>query len=232
MIQVNLLPDVKREYLHAQQVKHLFTVVSILATLLAVSLMGLLFAYVQFIQPRHRANLQKDIDAGISQLKSKDDGVKIVTVQGVLEQLPTLQDQKLITSRLFGYITEFTPRDVSYSSVTLDLSANTLTLGGQTTTLERANALANNLKSATFAYRQDDADKTAKPFSNIVFSNLGKTEQADGGNDVSFSIILQLDPIMFNQSISNARISVNASSEELLLPSDKPFNNAGAGATP
>jgi hypothetical protein len=231
MIQVNLLPDVKREYLRAQQTKHMFTVISILTTIIAISLLVLLFAYVQVVQPRHRANLQKDIDSGITDLKKKNDAVKIVTVQGVLEQIPALQNKKLLTSNLFTYLTEFTPKDVSYSEIRLDLATNILSLSGQTTTLERANVLANNLKSASFSYKQNDTAQTLKPFSNIVFSNLGKSDEAQGNKTVSFQITFQIDSTMFNQAISAQKIKVNASSEELLLPSAQPFNettNPGA----
>lgn len=230
MIQVNLLPDVKREYLRAQQVKHTFTIGSILITILAVSLMGLLFAYVQVVQPRHRVNLQKDIDTAITDLKNKEDAVKIVTVQGVLEQVPGLQDRKLITSKLFTYLTEFTPRDVSYSEIKLDLATNTLSLGGQSNTIEQANVLANNLKSANFTYKQDDASQNLKPFSNIVFGSLNKTEQAVSGKNVSFQVSFQVDPILFSQKISDNKISVNAASEELLLPTTQPFNETTPGA--
>lgn len=224
MIQVNLLPDVKREYLKAQQVKHMFTVVSILATLTAISLLILLFVYVQVVQPRHRINLQKDIDSGISELKAKEDAVKIVTVQGVLEQIPGLEDRQLITSKLFDYLVAFTPRDVSYTEIKLDLAANTLSLSGKTTTLERANVLANNLKSADFSYKQNDATQKIKPFSNIVFTSLGKTDQAEDNKNVNFQITLQFNPVMFNQGIKDTKTTVNASSEELLLPTTQPFS--------
>lgn len=224
MIQVNLLPDVKREYLRAQQMKHIFMVVSILSTITALGLLALLFAYVQIVQPRHRANLQEDIDAGISELKNNKDAVKIVTTQGVLEQIPGLQDKKFVTSSLFNYLIEFTPRDVAYNKVRLDLATNTLTLSGQTTTLERANVLANNLKSANFTYTEDDANSSKKPFSNIVFNTLGKSNEALDGKNVGFEITLQIDPIMFSQKISNTKITVNASSEELLLPTAEPFS--------
>lgn len=229
MIQINLLPDVKQEYLKAQQMKHAFTVVSILASLAAVAVLGLLFAYVQIVQPRHRANLQKDIDSGISEIKDKKDAVEIVTVQGVLDQIPALQDKKLITSNIFQYLSSFTPRDVAYSEIKLDFNTNTAVFTGQTTTLERANVLANNLKSAKFNYKEGDSNQSLKPFSSIVFSSLGKTEQADSTKDVGFQITLQFDPLLFNQKITNQKITVNASSEELALPTEKPFEeNSGA----
>ena len=228
MIQINLLPDVKREYLRSQQMKHMFVVGSVLITFLALSALILLFAYVQVVQPRHRANLQKDVDSGVTELKNKTDAIKIVTVQGVLEQIPALQDKKLITSNLFGYLGEFTPRDVSYSEVKLDLAANTMTLSGQTTSLERANVLANNLKSAKFAYKQKDSAATIQPFTSVVFASLGKAEKADSGKNVSFEITLSLNPIMFAQDVTDQQITVNASSEELLLPTAQPFSDSSS----
>lgn len=224
MIQVNLLPDVKRDYLKAQQMKHMVTVVAVMVTLAAVGLSLLLFAYVQIVQPRHLKNVQTDIDSGISELKSTENAVKIVTTQGVLEQIPGLQDKELVTSLLFGYLNSFTPRDVSYSEVKLDLSTNTLTLSGQTTTLERANVLANNLKSAKFTYKRDSAEQTTTPFSNIVFTSLGKSEQSNSGKSVGFSIGFTIDPVMFAESTKEGKITTNASSEELLLPTATPFS--------
>lgn len=232
MIQVNLLPDVKREYIHAQQIKHTFVIVSILAALLSVSLTVILFVYVQVVQPRHRANLQKDIDNTSTEIKSRPDAVKVVTVQGVLEQIPGLQEKKLITSNIFKYLSEFTPRGVSYGEVKLDLSTNTLALSGQTSTLERANVLANNLKSAQFSYIEDDQKSDLKPFSGIVFGSLGKTEQSADNKGVSFQITFQVDQKLFSQKISNTKITVNASSEDLLLAEEKPFSSVLPGVQP
>lgn len=224
MIQINLLPDVKREYLRAQQTKHIVTIGAILITLVAVGLALLMLGYVQIVQPRHLKNVQADIDAGITELKNTENAVKIVTTQGVLEQVPGLQDKKFITSQLFDYLTSFTPRDVGYSQARLDLNENTLTLTGQTSTLERANVLANNLKSAKFTYTSNETEQTITPFSNIVFTNLGKAEQSTGNRSVGFEISFKIDPVMFAQNISKATITTNASSEELLLPSTKPFS--------
>ena len=221
MSQINLLPDVKREYLKAQQMKRAFTVVSVLITVAVVSALILLFIFVQFGQPRHIKN-------SISKLKQTKDAVKIVTVQGVLEQIPGLEDKEPTTSRLFSYLGGFTPQGVSYAEVRLDLAANTLTLSGQSTNLEEANVLANNLKSAKFSYKKDDQKQIIPPFKNIVFSSLGKTEQSENGKNVSFQLSFEIDQLLFDQSISEPTITVNGASEPLLLPTDKPFNETSS----
>jgi len=223
VIEVNLLPAVKREYLKAQQMKHAVIVGSVLISAIAVVVLALLYMYVNIVQPQHQKNIQKDIDAAQQEIKSKENGVKIVTVQGVLETLPGLQDQKLITSNLFTYLTSFTPREVSYSNIKLDLEGNTLVLQGTATNFEQANILANNLKSAKFTYKQDDDQQTATPFSNVIFDGLSRSDQAQDGKSVSFQITLTVDPVIFSQAVKDGAISVNSSSEDLLLQSEQPF---------
>ncbi len=228
MIQINLLPDVKREYLHSQQVKHTVVVLSILASVAMFALLALLFIYVQVLQPHHRSNIQKDIDASISTLKKKQDtAVKVVTVQGALEQLSGLQDKKLITSRLFDYLKEFTPNDVVYDQVTADTTTSTLTLQGETSSYQSANVLANNLKSAKFSYKRDSTEQTSTPFSAIVFSSLNQASQTQSTTKypVSFQLTFQFDPVMFDEAITDTTIKVDANSEQLLIPSAKPFND-------
>ncbi len=225
MVQINLLPDVKREYLHSQQMKHTFIIGSVLLAATVLVLLALLYGYVQVLQPRHRVNLQKDIDVTVASIQDKKDGSKVVTVQGALEQLPGLQDKKLMTTRLFGYIQGFTPTGIAYNDVSLDTSINTMKLTGTSVSYERANALANNLKSAQFSYKQNDTTQTIQPFSNIVFEGLSKSEQAEVGSAVSFQISFTYNPILFDQSISDTKLVVNASSEELLLPTVQPFSN-------
>lgn len=133
MVQINLLPDVKRDFLHARQQKHTFVVASILVSAIAVTLLALIFAYVQVVQPRHLANLQNDIDDNVAKAKQVSNAVEMVTVQGALDTLPSLQDKKQISSRLFGYITSVTPVNVSFNEITLDTTAGTISLKGETT---------------------------------------------------------------------------------------------------
>lgn len=223
MIEINLLPSVKLEYLKSQQTKHAVVIGSILISLVSVGLLTLLFIYVQVVQPKYQSNVQSKIDSALEDSKTKKDAVKVVTVQGALEQIPALQDKKLITSNMFIYLKEFTPRDVSYSNVKIDLTASSLVLQGSATNFEQANVLANNLKSAKFTYSKSDDKQNIAPFTDVVFDGLTKSVQAQDGKNVSFQITLKVDLTIFDQSIKDGKISVNSSSEELLLPSDKPF---------
>ena len=223
MIEVNLLPTVKKDYLKAQQMKHTVIIAAVLVSIVAVVSLVLVFMYVQIVQPQHQKNVQEDIDSGVKALQDKQDAVKIVTVQGALEQLPLLQDKKKISSSIFAYLTEFTPKGVTYGNIKLNLTDGTLGLQGSATSLEQANILANNLKSAKFTYTKDDSSQTLTPFSEVIFEGLSKSEQVDAAKSVSFQINFKVDPLLFDQAIKNGKITVNASSEQLLLQTDKPF---------
>ncbi|MCA9308860.1 hypothetical protein KC973_00630 [Candidatus Saccharibacteria bacterium] len=227
MIEINLLPQVKKDYLKAEQMKHTVIVASVLLSVVALVIVGLLFAYVSVVQPQHQKNVQGDIDSGLSDLKGKDNAVKIVTVQGALETLPGLEDKQLATSRLFVYVAGFTPRSVLFSNIKLDVTESTLTLQGTAATFEQANVLANNLKGAKFTYVQNESEESVQPFSNVVFDGLSRSEQAEDTKNVSFQITLTFDPIIFNQSVEAGKLQVNASSEDLLLQDEKPFIDGG-----
>ena len=229
MIEINLLPDVKQEFLKAEQTKHTVLVGSIIASIAVLSITILFFAYVQVAQPQYQKTVQKDIDSGMLEIKSKPNAKRIVTVQGVLEQVPALKDKQQVTSRLFSHLTQFTPRSVKYDKVNLDFTSGKLTLAGSTVSYEKANVLANNLKSAKYKFTKAGSEQSIVPFSGIVFSNLGKSESADNGNIVSFEISMQFDPQRFDPSVSKQSIKVNASSEELLLPEEKPLSENALG---
>ena len=180
------------------------------------------------------AATQAQVDMAINKIaetKQVPNAAEMVTVQGALEQLPGLQDKKTITSRLFTYINDFTPRTISYSEITLDLTTNTLTLRGQADNYEQTNVLANNLKSAQLSYSQNGNQATSQPFSQVVFSNLGKADQSTIGKPVSFQLGLQIDPLLFDQSLSSVSLKVDAASQQLLIPTDKPFVDNKSGAS-
>ena len=223
MIEINLLPAVKREYLKAQQMKHTVVVGSVLVSLGAIGLLALMFIYVQVIQPQQQKSIQSDIDKSLNDSKNKKNAVKVVTVQGALQQIPSLQDKKMITSNLFIYLNSFTPKDVSYSNIKMNLTESTIVLQGNATNFEQANVLANNIKSAKFTFKKSNNSQSVSPFTNVVFDGLTKSDKPEENKNVSFQITLKVDPVIFDQSVKDGKISVNASSEELLLPTDKPF---------
>lgn len=215
MIQINLLPDIKRQYLKSQQIKHTVIVASILLSVVVITIAALLFAYVRIVQPQHRNNLQEDIDAALLKQKEFPEASKLVTIQNALNQVQMLQNNKTFTSRSFSYVGSVTPVGILYRSVSYNGDASLLTIMGTAPSTEKVNELANNIKSATYSYEKDDEEITGKPFTSSRFSSPISRNEDDGS--VSFTIEIGLVSELFAEGNDNIQIHVDASSEKLLM---------------
>src|SRR5690606_17026897 len=161
MIQFNLLPDVKLEYIKAKRTKHMVTLVAGAVTALAVFIFVLLFIVVNVVQKQHIANLDKDIQEDISYLQQVPDLAKVLTVQNQLAALPELHNQKPKVSRLYNYLIQLTPSKASIAEIQVDFAANTMTISGSANKLQTVNKFVDTLK-----FTEYQTDQTIKPFTN------------------------------------------------------------------
>jgi len=202
MVQFNLLPDVKLQYVKSIRTKRLLTVTSVLASAAALTVLLLAFIAVDVVQKKSLKDLGNDITKYSSQLQSNNDLSKILTVQNQLGTLETLHKQKPVTSRFFTYISQVTPAQASLNKVTLDYGPGTLTVGGTAPSLDVVSTYTNTLKATTYT---TDSNKTAtNAFSDVVLSSFGRDN-----NIASFTITLKFDPVIFS-SASKVTLNVPA----------------------
>jgi len=190
MIQFNLLPDVKQEYLKAKRTRQLVVVISFAVSATALTVLVLLFVSVKLVQQKSMRDADGDITKYSAQLKAIPNIDKILTVQNQLSTLNTLHDAKVVPSRMFAYLQQLTPSTVSLNSATIDYTASTLSLGGQATALNQVNVFADTLKETTFTTSANTTETPA--FSNVVLTSFSR---ADDG--ASFSITLSFKPDIF-----------------------------------
>ena len=190
MIQFNLLPDIKIQYLKAKRQEHAVVLASIVAVITAVTVLVLLLAVVHGLQKKTLSDLNDDIKRSSEELKGTKDLNKILTVQNQLNALPGLHDQKVITSRLYEYLSQLTPNDDSISSLTLDAELNTLEISGTAKSLTAVNTFTDSLKFTQYTIAASEAKKDA--FSDVVLASFSKSEDA-----TSYSLTMKFDPIIF-----------------------------------
>jgi Tfp pilus assembly protein PilN len=190
MIQFNLLPDVKLEYVKAQRSKHLLTVISTLVSIAAVALLIVSIVSVDVVQKKSLSDLNSDIKRYSTQLKSVKDLDKILTVQDQLGTLTTLHDQKPVASRMFAYISQVVPQQVDLDKLTLDYTAGTLTFGGTAPTIDAVSTFTDTLKATTY---KTDANTKGHAFSGVVLGSFSRDEKG-----ASFTITCTFDPVIFN----------------------------------
>lgn len=198
MIQFNLLPDVKQEYIKAKRLKHSVIVISMLTAAAALFIFVMLFLTVYVFQRQTINNLESDIDTYSSTLKGTKDLDKILTIQNQLKSLPELHDQKPVTSRLFTYVTQLTPAQVSIGNIELDYEEGTLTMSGKADSLGTINKFVDTLKFTTYSglpadASSEDKTQTGKPFSEVVLTSFSKSDK-----EATYNISFKFNPIIFD----------------------------------
>lgn len=215
MIQFNLLPDVKIEYIHAQRIKRSVILVASVVAGIAFAIFVLLFVSVNFLQKRHLSNLNNDIARDTARLQEIPDIDKILTVQNQLNSLTALHEADPATARLMPYLGQVTPAQASISNVEVDFTTNTLDISGSADSLVTVNKFVDTLKFTTYTTDTDPEAKNA--FSNVVLSSFAVDD-----NEVTYQIELQFDPQIFNNTVQ-ATLSVpkiTSTRSETEKPSD------------
>lgn len=199
MIQFNLLPDVKLDYIKAERTKRTVITVASLATLVVVVIFLLLVVTVDGLQKKNMRDLNRDIAANSSQLEKTPNLNKILTIQNQLSTLTTLHNQKPVASRLFTDLANVTPATVTISSLSADFTQDTLSISGNAATLDQVNTYVDTLKYATYKAANG---QSATPFSAVVLSAFSRNSSG-----ASYTITLKFDPIIFSET-NNIRLDV------------------------
>jgi len=201
MIQFNLLPDVKIEYIKAQRIKRTVMAISLIASATALVVFVFLVMTVHVFQKKNMSDLSKDIVTNSNQLKQTPNLSKMLTVQSQLGSLTTLHDDKPTTSRLFGFMNQLTPTQASISTLKLDLEAKTLSISGNATSLDVVNTFTDALKYTT--YKTSGSNETNKAFSGVVLTSFDRDSKK-----ASYTINLSVDPAIFSNA-SEVTLIVN-----------------------
>lgn len=200
MIQFNLLPDVKINYLKIRRQKRIVILASMLASAIFLLIVLLVSGYVYGIQGSQLSTVNKNISSLNESINSKnrqvDDFNKVLTVQAQLRSLDSLHAQKPLSSRLFIYLSQLTPAQTPLSSLTVSMSEESaMQLQGSTDTLESVNRFVDTLK---FTMYKDDENQSSSPvFSNVVLSSFSRDKAG-----ASFGVTMNFDPIIFSTEFS------------------------------
>lgn len=197
MVQFNLLPDVKVDYVKAQRSKRLVMLAAFTATGLAIFVSVLLFLIVNVFQKQHLSHLDNDIKQKTSELKAVPDLDKVLTVQNQLNSLTGLHEDKPAFSRLYDYLIRLTPTTAKISDVSIDVEAEKMSLSGTADNLQSINQFADTIKFST--YSVDGESQNA--FKEVVLSSFAITEGSSAGR-TSYSLDFKYEPDLFNNTLN------------------------------
>lgn len=207
MIQLNLLPDVKLEFIKAQRLKHSVILLSTIVSGSALALFVLFFLVVNGVQRQHLNNLSSDVSRYEKELQEKPELSKILTIQNQLNSLSALHQQKPVVSRTYTYIQQITPQKASIETLTINFAEQTIKIDGSADSLATVNTFVDTLKFTTFNAQPvsdgGEAKENAAAFSEVVLASFAissNTTSKDANKAASYSITLKYDPIIFNDA--------------------------------
>ena len=200
MIQFNLLPDVKQQYIKAQAVKRLVITVCFIVSAAVLFLFLVILSSVYVIQRKNIHDLEQDIHTNTATLQNLPDVADILTVQGQLNSLVTLNAQKPAASRIFGFLSGLTPNTATISDLKIDYAQHTMTISGNAPSLDVVNTFVDGMKFTTYTLNGQSGSSPA--FSQVVLTGFSRNAKS-----ATYSITSTFDPAIFNNA-NNASLSV------------------------
>lgn len=198
-IQLNLLPDVKAQYIKSERTRRTAIAISLVVIVASFGLVALMASVVYGAQKLALASSNKKIDQLSKELKNTKDIEKMLTVQSQLGSLDTLHNSKTVNSRLFTYLTQIVPSNVQLSSVKVNLEDNTATITGTSDNLQSNNVFVDTLKFTR--YQVDGSQDQSQAFSDVVLTTFSRDDKG-----ASFTINLSYDPALFNTSSTGVKL--------------------------
>ncbi|HSX07993.1 MAG TPA: hypothetical protein VLG11_03820 [Candidatus Saccharimonadales bacterium] len=201
MVQFNLLPDVKLQYLRARRQEQLVILISTAAIIAGVAVVVLLLGVVYGVQRKNLSDLNKDIKTNSQQLQSTQDLNKILTIQNQLNALTGLHDKKAVVTRLGGFLSQLTPTQATISKLDVDFNKNTITANGDAVSVDVVNTFADTLKFATYSIPSSGTSSKAA-FSQVV-TNLSRDKKG-----ATYTITASFDPAIFSETSDGVTLNV------------------------
>jgi Tfp pilus assembly protein PilN len=201
MIQFNLLPDIKMQYIKARRQEHLVILISTVAIIASLTVLILLIVTTDVVQKRELSNVRNTVSQEASEVKSTPNLNEMLTVQSQLNALPALHNAKPVASRLFTYLTELTPSNATISTFNIDFDQNTMTITGSADSLSTINQFTDTLKFT--AYTIQGQTGTLPAFSNVVLSNFSDSSQSGA----TYTINASFDSALFKE-LDNVKMTV------------------------
>lgn len=211
MIQLNLLPDVKKEYLRAQSARRKTITLAIFVTIIAAGLTVVVAFYVYAVQNGIMYLQTQDIKGKASQLSAVKDIDKYLTIQNQLSQLSDLHGDKNDYSRLLDFLPKLNPappQNISLTNLEVSDTDSTITFKGKVADYGALTTFKDTLTNATFTYNTDGVVQDAtKLFSEVTIQSAvyGKTSTTAG---VTFTVVAKYDPAIFKQKNTDVQVAV------------------------
>lgn len=224
MISLNLLPDVKKDLLKVRRERNLVMMVSIVAVIGSLAVLGLLFLWMGALTGLKMLDENKinDAKAKIETAKEDEQLDKYLTIQNQLAQIDGLKGDQLIHSRLMDFLVQLNPAEpnnVFLRSVRLTADGEgesadmSVEIEGTTDNFASLDVYKNTLISAKLIYENkpedevESTDTTTSDESSSAGAESGDSED-DSSSSESTAVAEATSEMLFNEvSVLDSNLS-------------------------
>ena len=227
MIEINLLPDIKLEFIKAQKIRSKVIFGSIVIGIISIGVVVVLAVYI-FAFKSVRGKLDEDaINKKSAELSKVEDLPKILTIQNQLSKISELNSDKKIDSRLFDLLAVIippAPNSVQISDLIINPENTTITLNGQAENSYAALEVFKKIIEGTTIKYTDSSNEKQEILlaTSISTGNSSYGEDSSGKKVLRFTLSFVYAPELFAQKTADMTVqrtnSGNVTDSYLSMP--------------
>ncbi len=215
MIRLNLLPDIKREYLKSRRTQAKVISMAVLLCVVAVGAVVVLALWVYVAQWAHMNILTDSINKKVTTLSQIKDVDKYVTMQNQLANLSSLHEEKNDYSRLLKFLPILNPKapnNVRLHSVETSDDTQSIVFKGESDDYSGLATFRDIMQNADFEYRTGEGEAATtqkdKLFSSIIVDEQNMAKTPAGTHVVIFKITVEYNKAAFLHSSRDVVLSI------------------------
>ena len=211
MIELNLLPDVKKEFIKDQRTRNSVISGAILVSIIAVGVIALLATTVYGAQKVLKDNLNKDILSNHKKVEEKQEINKYLAIQSQLKYLDEAAKQRSVYARFFDYLPQLNPAapyNITLYEVKLTKDTTTINMTGVAGNFEAVNNFKNTLERAKFSYKDSNDEAQEVALFTEVVSTAPSLATTDGQIKALFDFTITFAPEAFDPASKDPKINV------------------------
>ena len=212
MIELNLLPDVKKEFIRAQRTRNTVISGAIFVCIVAVGAIALLATTVYGAQNVWKENLKKEIATNHQIVADKQEINKYLAVQSQLQALDQKAQERSVYARLFDYLPQLNPAppfNVTIYDFVLAKDTATITMSGSANSFEAVNNFKYTLEQVKLSYALEDGTKNETAlFTEVISGSPALSSTNSGKVQAIFDFTIIFAPEAFDQSHKDIKITV------------------------
>lgn len=213
MIEINLLPDVKLEFIKAQKIRAKVIFSSLIIGITSVSIVAGLAVYIFAVQSIRGSVADGAIKDKTAQLNKVEDLPKILTIQNQLSKISELNSDKKIDSRIFDLLKVIippSPNNIQISDLVINPENTTITINGQAkNSYEALEMFKKIIEGAKVQYMDKDNNSSEVALANSINTgNSSYGEDSSGQKVLRFTLSFAYAPELFSQATKNTIVKI------------------------